>query len=481
MSAHLVLRGVTIVDTRDGSLAPDMAIVIENGSITRVAPANSIGADAARVLDGRGAFAVPGYNDAHAHPLNAPDAQDGLAVMLANGITGFRQMSGTPELLEARREGRLMPASDAPELLEMCGEILTGANARSVEMAVAEVRAQHAQGVDFIKVIEVTPEIFFAALAESTRLKLPYLGHLPATVDVRKAAQAGLRSIEHLGPKDSVLLGCSSDETALRAEALNKPAPGPRISGPIPVNVIMRAIASPLLATDPSEFTRYARVIDTFSDERMHDLAAHFAGTGTWHCPTLTRVRTMALADDNAYCSDPNLRYVPLQLRQMWEDIAQQFSQRLPAAARETLARLFAALANLVKPFKAADVKMLAGSDSGGAAAWCIPGPGLHQEFDQLEAAGLSPLDVLQMTTSNVAAFLGRESTMGSISAGKDANLVLLSANPMTSIQNLHKISAVVRAGKHYSATDLAALKTRTEHRIASAVPSSAAVGPPCC
>jgi imidazolonepropionase-like amidohydrolase len=165
----------------------------------------------------------------------------------------------------------------------------------------------------------------------------------------------------------------------------------------------------------------------------------------------------------------------------MWEDIAQQFSQRLPAAARETLARLFAALAKLVQPFKVSGVRMLAGSDSGGAAAWCIPGPGLHQEFDQLEAAGLSPLDVLQMTTSNVAAFLGRESTMGSVAPGKNANLVLLSANPMTSVQNLHKISAVVRAGKHYSAADLDALKSRTEHRVASALPSSTAVGPPCC
>jgi imidazolonepropionase-like amidohydrolase len=401
--------------------------------------------------------------------------------MLANGITGFRQMSGTPALLEARREGRLMPAADAPELLEMCGEILTGANARSAEMAVAEVRAQHAQGVDFIKIIDATPEVFFAALEESTRLKLPYLGHLPPTVDVRKAAQAGLRSIEHLGPKDSVLLGCSTDETALRAEARKQPAPGPRISGPIPVNVIMRAIASPLLATDPTEFIRYARVLDTYSDERMRDLAAHFVAAGTWHCPTLTRVRTMALADDQGYRSDTNLRYVPLPLRQMWEDIAQQFSQRLPAAARETLARLFAALAKLVQPFKVSGVRMLAGSDSGGAAAWCIPGPGLHQEFDQLEAAGLSPLDVLQMTTSNVAAFLGRESTMGSVAPGKNANLVLLSANPMTSVQNLHKISAVVRAGKHYSAADLDALKSRTEHRVASALPSSTAVGPPCC
>ncbi len=84
-------------------------------------------------------------------------------------------------------------------------------------MAVAEVRAQHAQGVDFIKVIDVTPEVFFAALEESARLKLPL--PRPSSADAstcRKAAQAGLRSIEHLGPKDSVLLGCSTDEAALR-------------------------------------------------------------------------------------------------------------------------------------------------------------------------------------------------------------------------------------------------------------------------
>src|SRR5580700_3521456 len=107
MSADLVVRDVTIVDTRDGSFSPGMAIVIENGSIAKITPAASIG-EGAGVVDGLGAFAVPGYNDAHAHPLNAPDAQDGLAVMLANGITGFRQMSGTPDLLAARREGRLM-------------------------------------------------------------------------------------------------------------------------------------------------------------------------------------------------------------------------------------------------------------------------------------------------------------------------------------------------------------------------------------
>ena len=52
--------------------------------------------------------------------------------------------------------------------------------------------------------------------------------------------------------------------------------------------------------------------------------------------------------------------------------------------------------------------------------------------------------------------------------AGKDANLVLLDQNPVESVQNLHKIGAVIRAGAYYSDTDLNALKQRAAERLAS-------------
>jgi hypothetical protein len=58
---------------------------------------------------------------------------------------------------------------------------------------------------------------------------------------------------------------------------------------------------------------------------------------------------------------------------------------------------------------------------------------------------------------------------------------VLLDADPTTDVANFHGIAAVVRAGTYYSADALDAIKTRTEHRIATAVPSTAAIAPPCC
>lgn len=472
----LVLDGVTVVDTRDGALTRDVSVALEGGKIAR------IGAEvdgAAEHVDARGKYLVPGFNDLHAHPLSSSDPEGSLTMMLANGVTGFREMASAPPMLAARRAGKLPLSDVTPELLEMAGGILTPANAVSPEAAVAEIAKQHAAGADFIKVIDVRPDVFFAALAESTRLGLRFLGHLPPSVDVRKASAAGMRSIEHLGPRDSILLGCSTEEPALRAHMAQNPPKPAGIGGPIPESVVRRVLANPTIVTPPPEFERYARVVQTFSAERCADLAAHFVAHGTWLCPTVIRVRTMELGADPRYRNDPNLRYVPPQTRQMWEEVSQQFANQLPPPVHATLEALFARQLALVKPLKAAGVKMMAGSDLGGG--FIVGGFGLHAEFDLLEAAGLSPLDVLQMTTLNGAEYLGRESSMGSVAVGKAANLVLLAANPLESVQNLHGIAGVVRAGRYYPPAALEAMKKKTEARMAAWEPTGTAVGPPCC
>jgi imidazolonepropionase-like amidohydrolase len=68
-----------------------------------------------------------------------------------------------------------------------------------------------------------------------------------------------------------------------------------------------------------------------------------------------------------------------------------------------------------------------------------------------LAAAGLTPLRILQMTTINAAEFLGRTDTMGTVDAGKDADIVLLSGDPTQSVAHLHDIAGVIRAGRYYS------------------------------
>jgi hypothetical protein len=106
ITSGMVIDGVTIVDTHDGRLTPNRELVLAGGKIARIVPAGTVKATGdALFVDGRGKFAVPGYMDMHAHPLDAPDAADSYALMIANGVTGFRQMSGSPEMLAHRAAG----------------------------------------------------------------------------------------------------------------------------------------------------------------------------------------------------------------------------------------------------------------------------------------------------------------------------------------------------------------------------------------
>ena len=94
------ITGVTIVDTQDGTLTPAMNVIMEQGKIVSIGPAGAGQLDPSTTkIDARGKFLIPGFLDMHAHVPWRKDPTEMLTLMLANGITGWRQMAATPELL----------------------------------------------------------------------------------------------------------------------------------------------------------------------------------------------------------------------------------------------------------------------------------------------------------------------------------------------------------------------------------------------
>ncbi len=470
-----VLNGVSIVDTRTGKVQPGMSLAVDGGKIVKIGKAGSLVAKgSAKVVDARGKFVVPGYWEMHGHAIDSPDRVDNLALMLASGITGLRQMSGSDALLAERKAGTLMPASDTPELLAMPGLILLRSNSANPPMGIAEVDKQKTEGADFIKTIDVSVPTFFAAQAEATKVGLPYDGHLSTGVDAAKASEAGMRGIEHLGPQETMLISCSTDEAAMR-EAIAKrlaamaPAIPPPVGG-VSLSLSKAATSNPTLSralADPTSFPKLQHVIDTYSEDKCRALAKVFVAHGTWQIPTLIRIRTSQFGDDPVYSGDPNLQYVGQATRQLWSGIAAQFTAKITPENKATLAQFYALQLKVAKLFDDSGVRMLAGSDFGGM--WLVAGFSLHQEFDQLAAAGFKPLRVLQMTTLDAADFLHRTQTDGTVEIGKNANLVLLSADPTQSVANLHTVVGVMRGGQYYSADQLAALKKRVADHLNTA------------
>jgi imidazolonepropionase-like amidohydrolase len=463
-TGEFILRDVTVVDVADGSRSGGIDVRISGGTITEI---GAVGQNAAgvTVVDGGGAFVVPGYVDSHAHALNDPGRVAGAyALMLANGITGFRQMSGSPKLLKDRQTGRLPAPPGAPALLATAGTLLTPLNSATPADAAAEVRAQHEQGADFIKAGLTSHDSFLAALAEATRVGMPLAGHLPGDVDPREAARGGMRCIEHLGPGVTVFAAactCEAEIRALPPRAVKLPKL--KLPGMEPVlNRVLRAlVVNPAVITKPQDVHSLELADETYDEERVQQLAGLFAEHQTWHCPTLIRLHTQQFADQAEHTADVRLRFIAPDETARWRKSAAKFA-RLPEQTRRALCAHWPVQLRLTKALADAGVPLLAGTDANGA-GWVIPGFGLHDEFDLLAVAGLSPLQILQSATSAPASFLGLDAVAGRVAPGYRADLVLLGRDPVAGHQALHEIRAVVRAGDLWSRSDLDGILARAE------------------
>lgn len=175
----------------------------------------------------------------------------------------------------------------------------------------------------------------------------------------------------------------------------------------------------------------------------------------------------MIFGDEPICRNDPNLRYATPETRAFWAGLAQTFSKTITPAGRAMLSQFWALQLKLAKLLDESGTEMVAGSDPGGE--WGIPGFSLHQDFDLLAQDGFAPLKVPQMTTLDGARFLGREASTGSLEVGKNADLVLLDANPVDSVQTLHGIAAVVRAGLFHDRHALDAMKRSVADSFGSA------------
>jgi Amidohydrolase family len=429
------------------------------------------------VIDARETYAVPGFCDMHAHPLTGRgDSEPALRLMLACGVTGFRQMGGSRTLLNDRNGGRLSLPVDGPALLSTPGDVLLPFNAGTEDVALQSVRQQAEAGADFIKVAMVTPQVFFTAQAEAARLGLTTVGHLPVGIDVRAASDGEMRSIEHLGPGVGMVAACCDHQSAIEQAVAGRQPPkfptiprlpfADRLMGMLMTRVIAKIVINPVLMAKPGDAELIADAGESFNDGKARELARVFAADQTWQCPTLIRLRTQQFGDDPSYRNDPNNRFASQRTLKGWQKAANKYASR-PEALRSAYRNLYARQLRMVRIFDEEGVKMIAGSDVGGS-GWEIPGFALHQEFDQLAAAGLTPLRILQMTTINAAEFLGRTDTMGTVEPGKDADIVLLRGNPVENAAHLHGIAGVVRAGRYYpSETLISTIETIAETHAA--------------
>jgi imidazolonepropionase-like amidohydrolase len=415
-----VFRHVGVVDAVLGTTRADMVVVVEGARITFVAPEGSAAVpDRVRSIDASGRYLIPGLWDMHVHGQG--DWSESGPLLVTYGVTGIREVWGpnwSPEIHDAIESGSLLAPRavvsgnmiDGPAPLN--GERSLAADSPATARALVDSLTK--QGVPFVKIYHaMSRDIYFALVERAASHSLPYIGHIPPDVSVIEASDAGQRSIEHLFGIVPACTNAERDHLDSRHDVYVRP--------------------------DQSA----AALVADFEPTRCRAVAERLAKNRTWVVPTLTALSAWYRLPDEPFGPHP-LQVSPWQAG-YWVEMRRTV-EGYNSQDRAAVEMLWTRILEVVNLLHEAGVPLLAGSDAPNEPAYF--GIGLHDELALLASAGLTAAEALQSATSAPAQFFGAEDELGTIEAGKLADLVLLEANPLEDIRNTRAIAAVVLNGR---------------------------------
>jgi len=114
---------------------------------------------------------------------------------------------------------------------------------------------------------------------------------------------------------------------------------------------------------------------------------------------------------------------------------------------------LYAWVARNVRRMREAGIPIAVGTDAGNPGT--AHGPSIYREMEALQSTGMRAADVLASATTVAARAMGRESELGTIQAGRLADLIVLDADPLADVANLRRVRLVMKGGALYGRTEL--------------------------
>lgn len=423
-SKTTAIKDVTVIDVTDGSLSPMQTVLFRGNRIIKIGGSVEI-PKKAQLIEAKGKFLIPGLWDMHAH-----DIVNYRNLFVANGITGLRDLAGSFEIVRKmdslKNKKIITPRYLVGHLVEGEAKLENPCPAPcslvdTTEEAINVVDSLAQNGAAFIKTyMLLKPEVFEAIMSRAREKNIPVAGHVPDQVSIKKASDLGIKSIEHSA---FLLKNCT----------------------PLADNLIKEYGEIREISSYEELLSAYLKIYEkennSFDKNLCRKLAKTLASNGTAVTPTLTATYKFWNRKKKKFYNNPNLRYMPVGFKSWWKAENSTLTDHEWKVAQE----IHPLNMELVQILNEQDVLLLAGTDS----PFNIPGFTLHEELELLVQAGLTPLEALQTATLNPAKFMNREKDLGTVEAGKLADLLLLKANPLENISNTTKIEAVILDGKY--------------------------------
>jgi imidazolonepropionase-like amidohydrolase len=441
---RVILEHVLVIDGTGAAPIPDQNIFIEGGKITAISPgADQPPSDGTTIMNLRGYAVMPGIVGMHDHlfylarPNLAADyssespslfvqmTYSAPRLFLANGVTTARTAGSVDPYTDLRLKQAIESGVLPGPHLDVTGPYLEGASSNpnlqihqlsGPEDARQTVAYWADRGVTSFKAYaHITRDELSAAVKEAHRRGLKVTGHL-CSVTYTEAAEIGIDNLEHgffvntaLDP-DKKPDTCSASGGDYTLEHMTPGSPD----------------AERLIAT----------------------LISHHVAITSTLPSTAASVPSDATADGR-----PPVRAAVLEAMAPSVRDAYLYSRNRPRTDKN-VALLLRRDMDLERAFVAAGGLLLAGPDPGGASG-LVPGFADQREIELLVEAGFTPVQAIRIATLNGAIFLGRQDQIGSIAAGKNADLVVVKGDPATRITDIENVEIVFKDGAGYDTRKL--------------------------
>jgi imidazolonepropionase-like amidohydrolase len=407
----IALVGGTLIDGTGRDPVPDSVVVIEKGRIVDAGPKSRVKIPSgAQKVDARGKTILPGLWDMHAHF----EQVEWGPIYLAAGATTVRDCGNEFEFITAVRDAVASGHGLGPRLL-LAGIVDgTGPSAIGVERVDTPEQAKvwtdkyHDAGFQQMKIYSsVKLEELKDVADEAHRLGMTVTGHVPIGLNAYQTIEAGQDQINHI---------------------------------PYIVDIMLPTLPADASRLDHANAAANLDLNSPAAQKAIAFLVQH----GTVVDPTLALFEFFSASTAKPAASiEPGVLKVAPELQAILADVGP------PPPHADISEKVFAKEVTVVGALHEAGVPIVAGTDQ------TVPGHSLHREIELYVQAGFTPMEAIQAATIVPARVMGLDKEVGTVEAGKRADVIIVDGNPLESIRNIRKVEFVITNGTMYNCAEL--------------------------
>lgn len=396
-SQRIILKDVNIIPINENKVIEGKSILIDKSKIVQIDKFKNLKKQKSdRIINLKGKFIMPGLADMHVHLPEMKSVDTLLMSNIAAGVTQIRIMNSKLSQTDLRSKIQNSPNYITPNI--HYSYVFTSKNtAKQVDSIISVVKKNR---LSFIKVLSAASEpIFDSLMKKANQNNITVSGHYPSKVNFKKVLESNYKSIEHLAG--------------------------------------------------------YANAENYENLDKYIELTKR---NNLYNCPTLDYYFSVfnyeyptGYQDRLTYRSAPE-KYIVKWNNSLKEKLTKIGEGKFLEAGKKYM-DTFEKQKHVLKKLYENDCLLLVGSDS--ELNYQMPGFSMYDEVNEWSKIGIDNYYILKSATLNAAKFFSEENQWGTVEVGKNADLIILTKNPLDDIKNIETVETTIKAGQVFNKKEL--------------------------